>query len=80
MDTSWHWYVVTRNGAAIIWYQDGVQKNSSSWSTNTYDYPYDLTLCDLHENNTNMSMDIRDVRVYKRVLTQAEIATFAAVQ
>lgn len=78
-DSGWHWYVCTLKGTTACFYRDGVKSRDdiTNWAHTSSDYPIDVALCDLTKNNTSFSIYVRDARVYKRVLTQTEISTFA---
>ena len=69
---------LVRSGSPNIkWYKNSTLANSTNWDTaniSTTRAPDTLSLCEMHTNNTNMTILISDVRVYDRALSDSEVA------
>ena len=69
---------LTRGGSQNLkFYKNSTLAKSMSWATSDISAtraPDTLSLCEMHTNNTNMTILISDVRVYNRVLSASEVA------
>lgn len=62
------------NGADCKWYKDGVLKRTANnWQNNFQGNPRSVGCGIVRHNQTYITFYLKDVRIYNRVLTQAEI-------
>ncbi len=69
---------LTRSGSGNLkFYKNSTLAKSMDWAAGNISAtraPDTLSLCEMHTNNTNMTILISDVRVYNRVLSASEVA------